>query len=193
MKRMSYITGTVLTASILLGLTGQIACKSAGEEQIKASLEILDMKTSWVMKEYRQWPNPKLTLVPSISFQAKNLTTEPLRFLNFNAVFKAKDAAENLGDDFRTAVGNEGIPPGGMSPVITMVSNFGVEGKTLESFKNNPQWQTYFIKLFVQMKGSRHILLGEWPISRQIDFKEDTAVLEDKKPADIKKDEPVKK
>jgi hypothetical protein len=37
-------------------------------------------------------------------------------------------------------------------------------------------WQTFTVKLFAQMKGSRHVLLGEWIVSRKIDFKEDQPV-----------------
>jgi len=36
--------------------------------------------------------------------------------------------------------------------------------------------QTFTVKLFAQMKGSRHVLLGEWIVSRKIDFKEDQPV-----------------
>jgi hypothetical protein len=36
--------------------------------------------------------------------------------------------------------------------------------------------ETSTVKLFVQMKGSRHVLLGEWIVSRKIDFKEDQPV-----------------
>lgn len=36
--------------------------------------------------------------------------------------------------------------------------------------------ETSTVKLFAQMKGSRHVLLGEWIVSRKIDFKEDQPV-----------------
>jgi len=193
MKRRPDITGAVLTASIILALLGQTACKAPDDKQIKASFELLDIKTSWTMKEYRQWPNPKLTLVPTISFRVKNLTAESLRFLNINAIFKEREASENLGDCFLAVIGSKGLPGGETGPVVTMKSRIGVEGKTLDSFKSNPQWRTYYVKLFAQMKGSRHVPLGEWPVSRQIDFQEDKPAYQDKKSADEKKIEPVKK
>ena len=177
-----------LIAPALLGLT---ACKGPTDEEIKASLELVDIQTKWVMKEYRQWPNPKLTLVPTVSFRVKNLGAEPLRYVNFNGLFKEKEAVENLGDNFLAAIRDEGVPPGGLSPVITLKSNFGVEGKTLGQFQDNPGWKPLVVKIFVQMKGSRHVLLGEWPVSKTIDFKEDVAVHEG--PPAEKKAEPIKK
>jgi hypothetical protein len=183
----------VLTASIILALLCQTACKAPDDKEVKASIELLDIKTSWMMKEYRQWPNPKLTLVPTVSFRVKNLTADSIRFVNINAIFREREANENLGDCFKAAIGNEGLPAGETSPVVIMKSNFGVEGKTLDSFKSNPQWRSYYVKLFAQMKGSRHVPLGEWPVSRQIDFQEDKPAYQDKKLTDEKKTEPVKK
>jgi hypothetical protein len=148
------------------------SCKRPTDAQVKNAIQVIDMDTKWVAKEFKQWPHPKLTLVPTISFKVKNLSPEPLKYVNFNAVFKERDAVDNLGDNFFSAIGHEPVLPGAISSLITMKSNFGVEGKTLDSFKNNPQWKTYYVKLFAQVRGSRHVLLGQWPVSRKIDFKE---------------------
>jgi hypothetical protein len=193
MRLRPYITGAVLTAAIILALLGQTACKAPDDKDVKSSFELLDIKTSWTMKEYRQWPNPKLTLVPTISYRIKNLTAKSISFININAIFKEKDASENLGDCFISAIGSEGLPAGETGPIITMKSRFGVEGKTLDSFKSNPQWRTYHVKLFAQTKGSRHVPLGEWPVSRQIDFQEDKPAYQDKKAPEDQKIAPEKK
>jgi hypothetical protein len=56
-----------------------------------------------------------------------------------------------------------------------------VEGKSLAQFKDNPQWKPMICKLFIQSKGSVHVLLGEYEISREIDFKEPEPVGMEKK------------
>lgn len=140
-------------------------------EQLRSSIEIVDMETKWVAKAYQPWP-PKLVLVPCISFRVKNVTSKPINYLNFNAIFKFKDETENLGDAFLAAIRKEPIMPGQVSEVITMKSNFGVEGKSLATFKDNPYWKPVVVKLFVQSKGSVHVPLGEWDVSKTIDFKE---------------------
>jgi hypothetical protein len=193
MKFTRLSTGAALAAAAVIVIFGQTGCKSMNDEEVKASIEVTDVSTNWVMKEYRQWPNPKLTLVPTVTFRIHNLTGETLKYINFNAIFREENAIENLGDQFKAVIRDEGIPPNDYSPVITLKSNFGVAGTTLESFKNNPLWRTYDVRLFAQMGGSRHVPMGEWKVSRDIDFKEDTAVPTDKKAPDTDKLEPEKK
>jgi hypothetical protein len=164
------------------------ACKSPTPEEIKASLEVVDVQTKWVMKEYRQWPNPKLVIVPVISFRVKNISAGPLTYVNFNAIFKEKGAVENVGDNFLAAIRDEAVPPGELSPVITLKSNFGVEGRDKADIETNPFWKPWIVKLFA-VKAQRHVPMGEWDMSRFIDFTEDKAA----PPAEPKAKEPVKK
>lgn len=165
---------------VFLSLVSLPACKSISPEELKNSVEIVDIETKWVAKAYQPWP-PKLILVPAISFRVKNVSSKPLNYINFNAIFKFKDEKENLGDNFLAAIRKEPVMPGEKSTVITLKSNFGVEGKTLASFKDNPQWRPVICRLFIQSKGSPHILLGEYDISRTIDFKEPEPVGWEKK------------
>ncbi|MHB8055940.1 MAG: hypothetical protein ACYDH3_11905 [Candidatus Aminicenantales bacterium] len=193
MKRIFSASGAAL--AVVLGLIwfGQTGCKTYDDQQIKSALEIVDMDTSWTMKDYRQWPNPKLTLVPTVTFKLKNNSAETLSYINVNAIFKELNSVENLGDCFRAVVRGEGLGPGQTTPPIVMKSNFGVAGTNLESFKINPQWRTYYVKMFVQMGGPRHVPMGEWRVSRRIDFQEDKAAVKGQKPAETPKEEPAKK
>ncbi|MBN1271521.1 MAG: hypothetical protein JXB26_04550 [Candidatus Aminicenantes bacterium] len=161
--------------------------KTVSSEELKNSIEIVDFESMWVEKLYQSWPQ-KLILVPAIRFKVKNLTDEPLKYINFNANFRFKDDYENLGDNFLAAIRNEPVIPGEISEPILMKSNYGVEGKTLETFKNNPSWKTVMVKLYAQSKGSQYILIGEWEISKKIDFEEPEPVGDRK----IKKDEEQK-
>lgn len=170
----------VALLAVALVLPWLPACKSISPEELKNSVEIIDIQTKWVAKAYQPWP-PKLILVPAISFRVKNVSAKPLNYINFNAIFRFKDEKENLGDNFLAAIRKDPIPPGEASAIITLKSNFGVEGKTLASFKDNPQWKPVVCRLFIQSKGSPHILLGEYDISRTIDFKEPEPVGIEKK------------
>jgi hypothetical protein len=168
-KRTFGIVALMILSPIALFLA---SCKTPSDAEVKSAIEVNVLETKWVMKEYRQWPNPKLVLVPAVTYQIKNNSQEPLRFININAIFKERDAVENLGDSFYAAIRKDPVPPGGLSPALSQKSNFGVGGKNLESFKLTIGWKTYYVKLFAQWKGSRPVLLGEWPVSRTIDFKE---------------------
>ncbi|MGB8953197.1 MAG: hypothetical protein WCC06_11110 [Candidatus Aminicenantales bacterium] len=171
-KRMSLLSLAAAFFLVAVSVLSQTGCKAPPDEEIKSLMEIVDIETKWVSKSYRPWPKPQLILVPTISFRIKNLSQTPLRFVNCNAIFKFKNDVENLGDNFLSAIRGGPVSPGGVSEKITLKSNFGVEGKNLSSFKNNPQWKTVYAKVYVQYRGSRHVLLGEWVVSREIDFKE---------------------
>jgi len=180
---------TILALSLIMILTSLFlqACKKMTSEEIKNSIEIVDVETKWVAKEYRAWP-PKLVLVPVISFRVKNISDKPLTYINFNAIFKFEGEDKNLGDNFLAAIRKDPIMPGQTSHLITLKSNFGVEGKTLDSFKNNPFWKPVVVRLFARGLGSEFILLGEWQVSKEIDFKEDQVVtpVVEKKPEEKK-------
>jgi hypothetical protein len=158
-------------AAVLLSLAPFSCFKSMSSEELKASMEITDIDTYWTDKYYQPWP-PRLILVPVLAFRVKNLTSEPMTYVNFNAIFKFKEEAENLGDCFLAAIRNKAVPPGEKSDVIVLKSNFGVEGKSLDSFKDNPRWRIVSVKLFARARGSQYVALGEWDVSRRIDFKE---------------------
>ena len=192
MKRKNFASVAVLAAAVVLALISQTGCKSMTDAEVAAAIELTDLSTSWTMKEYRQWPNPKLTLVPTVTFRIRNLTDETLKFININAIFREENSIENLGDQFKAVIRDKGIPPHGTSELITLKSNFGVAGTNLESFRTNPLWRPYDVRLFAQMRGSRHVPMGEWKVSKQIDFKEDTAPVPEKKDG-APKEEPIKK
>lgn len=181
MSRWKFIIFVIAAALVLaLILTKSGLWQTMSSEELKASLEIVDIETKWAEKYYQPWP-PKLILVPAISFRVKNLKDKPLRYINFNANFRFRDDYENLGDSFLAAIRKEPILPGEISDPILLKSNYGVEGKNLASFENNPQWKVVIVKLFVQSKGSQYILLGEWEVSKNIDFKEPEPVGIEKK------------
>ncbi len=146
------------------------------EAQVKASMQIVDVSTKWVSKFYQPWP-PRLILVPSITFRVKNISQKPLTYVDFNAIFKFKGETENLGDAFYAGIRSQAVKPGELSDFITLKSNFGVEGKTLASFGENPQWKPVGVRLFVLTHGSRPVLMGEYDVSREIDFKEPAPVV----------------
>lgn len=161
----------ILLAGGVLSVLLMSSCKSMSTDELKKTIEIIDVETKWVSKYYQPWP-PRLLLVPVMSFRVKNIGVKPLTYVNFNAIFKFKGDPENLGDNFLAAVRGKAIPAGDASDVITLKSNFGVEGKSVESIRSNPQWKPAEVRLFARSKGSQFVLIGEWDVSRIIDFKE---------------------
>lgn len=174
-------SATVLSFAVLALTFFQSACGVVPTtEELKTYFEIVDFKSKWVEKDYSPWPE-KLTLAPEISFQVKNLSDKPLKYVYFNAIFTLKGIKTVQGDALYSAMTKEALMPGDTSDVVTMRSNYGVEGKRLSDFKNNPAWEISSVKLFVKLKGSRYALLGEWDISKDVDFKPDEPLTPKKK------------
>jgi len=157
-------------------------------EELKSWIEITDVETKWVPwvpKYYQPWP-PRLILVPAIQFRVKNLSPKPLRYINFNAIFRFKDDYENLGDCFLAAIRNKPVMPGEKSDLILLKSNYGVEGRTKASFIGNPHWRVVEVRLFAQTGSSGYVFLGQWDVSKKIEF-------EEPKPVGIKKEKKAEK
>jgi hypothetical protein len=173
------LAGLAVLSALLL-----TACKTPSIAQVQASLEVVNLQTKWVVKEYKQWPQPKLVLVPVAQFQVRNKSAEPLKNINFNAIFKKPGEQQNLGDNFLATIRDQPILPGADSPVVILKSNFGREGRNLEQFKLSPAELRYDVRIYAQYGGSRPSLLGEFPVSGDIDFKEDAPVHMDGKKID---------
>lgn len=172
MKRWMFLLVVVVVAALIVFILYKVgAVQTMTAEELDKAIEIVDVQTKWVEKYYQPWP-PKLILVPAISFRVKNLTDKPLNYINFNANFRFKADYENLGDAFLAAIRKNPIPAQGLSEVITLKSNYGVEGKTKDSFKDNPHWRIVMVKLFASSRGSQFTPIGEYEVSKNIDFEE---------------------
>lgn len=182
----------VVVIGVVLILNQLGFLKTMSAEELEQSIKITDIKTKWVEKFYQPWP-PKLTLVPAISFKIKNVSDKPLKYINVNANFRFRDDYENLGDSFLAAIRGEAIPPGESSDTILLKSNYGVEGSNKAHFQNNPQWKVVVCKLFVKSRGSSFIEVGEYAVTKEIDFEEPEDVgLEPVKKKEEKKTEEKK-
>ncbi|MCJ7680498.1 MAG: hypothetical protein MUP70_07225 [Candidatus Aminicenantes bacterium] len=177
MKKWIPVILIFIIVSVILFILSQAGMfKTMSADDLKSSIEVVDVKTMWVEKVYQPWP-PKLTLVPAISFRVKNISDKPLRYINFNAKFRFKDDYENLGDCFLAAIRGNPINPGEKSDEILLKSNFGVEGTTKAHFKDNPAWRVAGCELFATSRGSQFVMMGEYTISRTIDFEEPAPVV----------------
>ena len=174
MKKLPFILAIIILAVIVAAVvhfTGLWETKST--EELEGAFELLEVETKWVEKSYQPWP-PKLVLVPAISFKIKNISEEPLKYLYVNANFKFRDDVAILGDGFIQALRGEPLMPGETSEKILLKSTHGIDGQNLEHFKSSPFFQSKIVdvKVFAKSQGSQYIPVGEWEVSKNIDFKE---------------------
>jgi hypothetical protein len=178
----------VLLVLLAVSLFGTAGCSQGmTEEELKASVELVEVDTRWEKKYYQPWP-PKLILVPAISFKIKNVGERPLQYVYCNAIFKLEDENKNLGDNFVAGISGDPVNPGETSVVISLQSFQGVEGQNLAHFNDNPAWKTAEVKIFLKSKGSQFVPVGDYKVSKKINFSEPEPVGMDPDPkAKIKK------
>ncbi len=174
MKNLSFILAVVILAIIVAAVAHFTGLwKTMSHEDLEGSFELMDIETKWVEKTFQPWP-PKLVLVPAISFKIKNVSEEPLKYVYLNANFKFRDDVANLGDGFIEAIRGEPLMPGETSESILLKSTHGIDGQNLEHFKSSPFFMSKIVdvKVFAKSQGSQYIPVGEWEVSKNIDFKE---------------------
>lgn len=174
MKNLSFILAVVILAIIVIAVAHFTGLwKTVSHEDLEGSFELMDIETKWVEKTFQPWP-PKLVIVPAISFKIKNVSEKPLKYFYLNANFKFRDDVANLGDGFIEAIRREPLMPGETSESILLKSTHGIDGQNLEHFKSSPFFQSKIVdvKVFAKSQGSQYIPVGEWEVSKNIDFKE---------------------
>ena len=191
MKNMSFILAIIVLGVIVAAVSHFTGLwKTMSHEELEGAFELMDIETKWVQKTYQPWP-PKLVLVPAISFKIKNVSDAPLKYVYINANFKFRDDVANLGDGFIEAIRGESLMAGDTTETILLKSTHGIDGQNLEHFKSSPFFQSKVVdvKVFAKSQGSQYIPVGEWEISKNIDFKEPDPLgpEEEKKKAEEKK------
>ncbi len=134
-------------------------------EQLKESIQILDIDTYWGEKYVRPW---ETVLVPVISFKVKNIGHEPLQYVSFNAVFRFKGEEQALGDCYLSAF-RKPLAPNAISERIVLKSNYGYKASSKSAFINNPAWKSTIVDIYVRSKGSGFAYLGRFDISKKIE------------------------
>ncbi|UCE43055.1 MAG: hypothetical protein JSV17_08945 [Candidatus Aminicenantes bacterium] len=174
MKNFSFILAIIILGIIVAAVAHFTGLwETMSHEDLEGSFELLDIETKWVEKIYQPWP-PRLVLVPAISFKIKNISEKPLKYFYVNANFKFRDDVANLGDGFIEAIRGKPLMPGETTEPILLKSTFGVDGQNLEQIRNNPFFLSKIVdvKMFAKSQGSQYIPVGEWEVSKNIDFKE---------------------
>jgi hypothetical protein len=155
---------------LLAGQLILLAMLSAGcggpRVDLTKGLEIVDASTGW----YDAGPvNGQNKLVPSITFELKNISDQPLVALQVNAVFRRVNDKDEWGSAYRSVTKSEGLQPGATSQPITINSQLGYTGTDprAEMLKNS-QFVDAKVDLFAKYASLQWVRIGERPIERRL-------------------------
>jgi hypothetical protein len=132
------------------------------------ALLVENVSTGWFDEGVK---DGKTKLVPSITFQLKNVSDETLVVLQVNAVFHRKNEPKaEWGTGFVSVAGSEGLKAGATSGPITIRSPLGYTGsdQTREEMLHNSQFVDATVDLLAKYGSAQWTKVGEFPIERKL-------------------------
>ena len=184
-KRFGRVIGTCFSAAMLCGCWG-------APLDVPSTLRVNEVTTGWLDVGIDEYGRNKL--VPTISFRLENISSERVRTLQLNGVFRrclvaaegqpvpvsevspADPAAgtchgetQEWGSAYIRAVGREGIDPGSATAPFTMQSALGYTGEQPRGdMLQHRDFVDVKVELFVRHRSDQWVRLGEHPIDRQL-------------------------
>lgn len=135
-------------------------------KKLAHSLQVVNQDSLWVDKKAPT--NMEVIIVPSITFEIKNMGDTPLEDLVFRGEFRYDDTGEVLSEGLATGL-KTGLEPGQTSKSINIKAEFGYSASSKEAFfKNNQKWKRLKVRVYVKGSGTQYALLGTYPIKQKI-------------------------
>ncbi|MCP4221283.1 MAG: hypothetical protein GY765_42045 [bacterium] len=128
-------------------------------------LQITSQNSIWVD---RAKSASKVVIVPSFTFQIKNIGDTSIGGLIFKGEFYFEDNGEKLSDGMVSELKKE-LLPNDESNEISIRSQLGYEATSKEAFvRNTKTWRKVKTKLYAKQKDSEYVLLGTYSIRQEI-------------------------
>jgi hypothetical protein len=145
-----------------------LVCVACGPTvDLSKGLQVLNVSTGWFDAGIVNGQNK---LVPSMSFELRNASSQRLVVLQINALFRRVTEKEEWGSGFLTVVGSEGLAPGATTPALTIRSQNGYTGadQTREDMLHNSQFVDAEVELFAKYSSTQWKRIGEYPVARRL-------------------------
>jgi len=150
-------------ALLLLSIAFTSACGPSVDLTKGVQVEVLS--TGWLDAGVVDGKNK---VVPALSFKLKNVSDQPLKTLQVNAVFRRVSRDEEWGSGFRTVAGSAGLAPGATS-TVTIKADLGYTGTdSREEMLGHSQFVDAKVDLFAKYGSTQWARIAEFPISRQL-------------------------
>ena len=130
-------------------------------------LQVVNVSTGWYDAGV---VNGRNKLVPSISFQVKNVATQTLSTLQINALFRRVTEKDEWGSGFLTAAGSSGLAPGATTQQLTIRSELGYTGtdQSRDDMLRNSHFVDAEVELFAKYGSTQWTRVGEFPVTRRL-------------------------
>ena len=130
------------------------------------ALEPVDVVTGWFDAGIVSGKNK---LVPSVSLKLRNKSSDQVRSVQVNAIFRRVGEMEMWGEHFTIGVPREGLAPGELSKELVLQSQLGYTGEQPRlQLLQNSQFVDAKVELFLKQGSQTWSKLAEYPIQRQL-------------------------
>ena len=150
----------------LAGLLGVFLAAGCGPGvDLAKTLRVQGVSSGWIDQGIVKG---KKKLVPTLSLTLTNASDQNLRMLQVNALFRRVGDEDEWGTDFVTAVGTDGLDPGG-SAAISVKSPLGYTStESGAAMLSNSYFVDARVDVFARYGATRWTRLGQYRISRQL-------------------------
>jgi len=151
--------------ALALLLLVSISCGSSTEAV--AALEPLDVVTGWFDDGIIEGGKNKL--VPSVTMKLRNKSSDPLRSVQINAIFRRVGEQEMWGEYFGWAIPREPLAAGAQTNPLVMRSTLGYTGtQPRMQMLQNKDFVDAKVEIYLKKGSKVWAKLAEYPIQRQL-------------------------
>jgi len=150
---------------VLLALTMFVACGPTVD--LTKGLQVTITNSGWYDLGIVNGQNK---LVPMVTFTLQNTSDQKLVTLQINALFRRVTENTEWGSGFVTVVGSQGLAPGATTDPVTIKSQLGYTGseQSRQEMLQNTHFVDAKVELFGKYGSTQWVLLGTYPITRQL-------------------------
>jgi hypothetical protein len=165
-----YIVMVFLFVLTVILYKNMVLDKIVPPDELKASLEIFDINSQWVVKEeVHEKDFHGIILVPQISFRFRNVGKRDLRYIYVLGVFRILNRPKALGEGNKMAL-RKPLKPGEESDRIVLTSRFGYRATSKKAFViHQHQWKRASAEIYVKCGSSQLSFLESFYIIRKIE------------------------
>jgi hypothetical protein len=150
---------------VVVALLAVTSC-GGSEVDISRALEVTDVTTGWYDAGVENGLNK---LLPTVGFRLKNVTSEPVTYVQLNAVFRLDGESEEWGGSFSKAIDGDGLAPGASTDRLELRSHLGYTSTEPRAIMlKHSQFKDANVKVFAKHGGQQWAPLGEWNIERAV-------------------------
>lgn len=162
------VGGLLAFAAIVWGIVTLSSYGCGASVDAVAALEPVDVVTGWYDEGIIEGQKNKL--VPSVTLKLRNKTTEQLKSIQINAVFRFVGETETLGDYFGWAIPRDPVLAGGAETApLVMRSALGYTGtQPRMQMLQNKEFVDAKVEIFLKQGSKVWAKLAEYPIQRQL-------------------------